>query len=469
MGRSSFGKLSNIALALADIVLVNLGIALAFWIKFGFNLNVPSRNIEPYFSIIPWLSLSTIVLFYFFDLYTDWRRKGIQELLYTIGLSIVILTCLTLAFTFLNRGFAFPRSVILGGALLQLLLVLFLRVTLWYLAKRKYGKQKVLIIGVNEDDCITIVEKLFHHSKGWFQLGNIILFNDRKSLKKHLDQHDVVLLSPNITRLDKEEIISLCSKHGKEVLIVPQLFELFLLDAEPQQIDDMLVLSITPPELTPAQKFVKRAFDIIMSILLLIILSPIILILFILIPLNSKGPAIFRQERLGKDGKPYNIYKFRSMVSNAEKYTGPVLASENDPRITSLGKYLRATRLDEIPQLFNVLKGDMSLVGPRPERGFFIEQFKKEIPNYSYRMSVKPGITGLAQVMAKYSTDVEDKLRFDLMYVRNYSFSLDIKILFQTLRVVLQREQAEGLKQEEEMKRTIQKLVDSSKVAATKD
>lgn len=169
------------------------------------------------------------------------------------------------------------------------------------------------------------------------------------------------------------------------------------------------------------------------------------LVLLIIIPLTSSGPAIYKQERIGLNGKPYWIYKFRSMIQDAEKITGPVLAENNDSRITAIGKFIRAIRLDELPQLLNVLKGEMSLIGPRPEREFFISQYMETLPYYSYRLSVKPGITGLAQVLAYYSTTAEDKLRFDLLYVRNYSFSMDMKILFQTLQVVLQRDRAQGL------------------------
>jgi lipopolysaccharide/colanic/teichoic acid biosynthesis glycosyltransferase len=133
------------------------------------------------------------------------------------------------------------------------------------------------------------------------------------------------------------------------------------------------------------------------------------------------------------------------MIPDAEKLTGPVLATENDPRITKVGRFLRATRLDELPQLINVFKGEMSFVGPRPERQYFVEQFNELYPHYQYRLRVKPGITGLAQVLGKYDTDVADKLRYDLLYIRNYSFLLDLQLIFQTIRVVLTPERARGI------------------------
>lgn len=161
---------------------------------------------------------------------------------------------------------------------------------------------------------------------------------------------------------------------------------------------------------------------------------------------EPKGSIFYKQARLGQNNKEFTIYKFRSMVEGAEKLTGPVLAGQNDPRITKFGHFLRKTRIDELPQFLNVLKGDMSIVGPRPEREFFIKQFEKEHNSYTYRSTVKPGITGYAQIMGKYTTTVEDKLRFDLFYIRNYSFILDIIIQFRTVIVMLDKNKSEGNK-----------------------
>ncbi len=444
MGRNSRMRFYKAIFSIFDLFLVNIGFLLAFWLKFGFD--VPDYNWKPYVNLLPWISLAALILFYMFDLYSNWRRKNIYNLVYSIVLSIGLLSIFTMALTFWYRGFAFPRSVILLSTVLQILLFVVIRSLIWWGAKQRYGRRKVLIIDENVKSGISFAQKFLQHTAGWFIIHDFLAVQQWKEMISVISEVDVVLLSPALNKEDKAEILSHCAKYGKEVLVVPELFELFILDAEPQQIDDMLVLSIQPPGLSPAQLFIKRLFDTIVSGIMLALLSPIMLVLYILIPLTSKGPAIFKQERLGRDGREYLIYKFRSMVHNAENNTGPVLAVDRDPRITSLGRFIRATRLDEIPQLFNVLKGDMSLVGPRPERAFFIKQFQELFPDYAYRMSVKPGITGLAQVMAKYSTTVEDKLRFDLMYVRNYSLALDIKILLQTIRVVLRGEQAAGVK-----------------------
>ena len=184
---------------------------------------------------------------------------------------------------------------------------------------------------------------------------------------------------------------------------------------------------------------VKRSFDIVASLLLLIFSLPVLITTAIAVKATSPGPAFYRQERVGRFGVSYNVMKFRSMRTDAEK-DGPVWAQQNDARITRVGRFLRATRIDEIPQIFNVLKGDMSFVGPRPERPVFVEELTKEIPYYSERHQVKPGITGWAQINYPYGASVEDarqKLQYDLYYIKNYSIFLDFLILIQTLRVIL--------------------------------
>lgn len=202
------------------------------------------------------------------------------------------------------------------------------------------------------------------------------------------------------------------------------------------QLDDIPAFMVGKLGLTVEQAFVKRIEDIIISLLMIIITSPLMLIVSILIKATSKGPVFFIQERLTKDNKCFNLIKFRTMRVDAEDLTGPVLSEANDPRVTKIGRFLRKTRIDELPQFFNVLKGDMSVVGPRPERPFFVEQFIHDIPEYEHRFSVKAGITGYAQIFGNYGTSPEDKLRYDLLYIRNYSLLLDIKLILQTVRVI---------------------------------
>lgn len=184
----------------------------------------------------------------------------------------------------------------------------------------------------------------------------------------------------------------------------------------------------------------KRLVGLVLATLMLVILSPLMLLVALAIKIDSRGPVFFKQERVGEFGKIFTIYKFRSMVADAEKMTGPVWADENDPRITRVGRIIRKLRIDELPQLWNVFKGDMSFVGPRPERPYFVEQLKKKVPYYNERFSVKPGVTGWAQVMYPYGASEEDaleKLKYDLFYIKNMSLLMDLVVIFHTVKIVL--------------------------------
>jgi exopolysaccharide biosynthesis polyprenyl glycosylphosphotransferase len=207
---------------------------------------------------------------------------------------------------------------------------------------------------------------------------------------------------------------------------------------------DIPTFRISNLGLSPEELVLKRLIDLILATIAAIVALPIGLILAVLIKLD-KGPVFYMQERFTKDNKVFKIIKFRTMIPDAEKMSGPVLAEDKDPRITAFGRFIRLVRLDELPQLLNILKGDMSLVGPRPERPFFTEQFEKNIPEYRFRLKVKAGLTGLAQVEGKYNTTVEDKLRYDLIYINNYSLLKDFIIMLQTVKILFLKESTEGI------------------------
>ena len=210
-------------------------------------------------------------------------------------------------------------------------------------------------------------------------------------------------------------------------------------------VDDIPMQRVTRMLLTAEQRVLKRILDIAVAVTALIILSPVMLITAVMIKLDSKGPVLYSQERVGLYGKTFFVHKFRSMKQDAEAKCGPVLAAEGDPRITKFGRFMRATRLDELPQLFNVLKGEMSIVGPRPERPFFVKQFIAQKPEYDYRHNVKPGITGLAQIAGKYNTSAYDKLIYDLLYIQDVSVKTDLMIMLQTFKVLLTKSSTEGV------------------------
>jgi exopolysaccharide biosynthesis polyprenyl glycosylphosphotransferase len=258
-----------------------------------------------------------------------------------------------------------------------------------------------------------------------------------------LHEHKVqdILIALDSTEHDRMlDVIAQCNSHPVSIKIVPDLYDIISGQARTNQIYGFPLIEIMPDLLTPWERFVKRSIDIAVSSAILIVGLPIWLLVAIAIKLDSKGPVLYSQERVGKDGKIFKILKFRSMDVDAEKDSGPVWADKKDPRITRMGFILRKARLDEIPQLFNVLDGDMSLVGPRPERQYFVERFSREIPLYARRLKVRPGITGWAQVKHKYDENIEDvkkKIEYDLYYIENISLRMDFKILLNTILVML--------------------------------
>ena len=236
--------------------------------------------------------------------------------------------------------------------------------------------------------------------------------------------------------------MSQAAAQGLSVFIIPDIYEIILSNSRLEQLDGMPVFRLTgiAPKTSLAW---ERLTDMALALVILVPAIPLILLAAIAIKLESpRGPILFRQERVGQGGKTFQLLKLRTMVPDAEELTGPVMATVGDPRITKVGQVLRLTRIDELPQLFNVLMGDMSFVGPRPERPFFVEQFRREVPGYDYRHQIKVGITGLAQVEGKYSTSAEDKLRYDLLYAKTKSPLKDLQILLHTIKVMLMRNKA---------------------------
>jgi exopolysaccharide biosynthesis polyprenyl glycosylphosphotransferase len=236
------------------------------------------------------------------------------------------------------------------------------------------------------------------------------------------------------------EVVNLIRDEGVIIKIVPEMYDIMLGHVKMQQIFGLLLIEIYPDLMPPWQSSLKRFVDVLVSIIALILLAPLMLYCAVRVSLGSKGPVMFRQERIGFLGKPFIIYKFRSMVVDAEA-NGPALSSENDPRITSFGRVLRKWRLDELPQFYNVLLGDMSLVGPRPERRFYIEQLMEVAPQYKHLLKVKPGITSWGQVKYGYAENLAqmlERLKYDLLYIENRSLLVDFKILIYTLIILFE-------------------------------
>lgn len=243
----------------------------------------------------------------------------------------------------------------------------------------------------------------------------------------------------------RSDLIKFCYEMHIRIYAVPGIQDILLSGAEVMHFFDTPLLLIRSTPLSIDQQLVKRIADIILAFFVLIIASPIMLITAICIKLYDGGPILYKQIRCTINAKQFNIYKFRSMRTDAEKNGIPQLASKNDNRITPVGKLIRKTRIDELPQLFNVIRGDMSFVGPRPERPEIISKYIEELPEFSYRMHVKAGLTGYAQIYGKYNTEAYDKLKLDLYYVEHYSLWLDLKLLILTTKIIFSPESTEGV------------------------
>jgi len=243
----------------------------------------------------------------------------------------------------------------------------------------------------------------------------------------------------------KKELVKYAFEKSIPVLIIPDVSEIVLKNAYTLNMCDMPVLICNRGELSLLDEFVKRLFDLVVSACVIALLWPIMLITAVIIKLGDGGPVMYKQERLTIHNRVFTLYKFRSMVVDAEKDGVARLAKNKDDRITPFGAFIRKIRIDELPQLFNVIKGDMSIVGPRPERPEIARQYEKAIPEFSYRLKVKAGLTGYAQVVGRYNTDPYDKLLWDLMYIQSYSFLLDIKLILMTIKILFIPESTQGV------------------------
>ena len=245
----------------------------------------------------------------------------------------------------------------------------------------------------------------------------------------------------------RNRLLKYCYSRSIRVYMTPKLSDLMVRKAEALHIFDTPLLLARNSGLSPDQRFCKRVLDLIVSLLMLVIASPIMLITAVCIKLYDGGPVFFRQKRLTINGKVFEIYKFRSMIVDAEKDGVARLATKHDSRITPVGKVIRALRIDELPQLINIIKGDMSIVGPRPERPEIAEEYSETIPEFSYRLKVKAGLTGYAQIYGKYNTTAYDKLKLDLMYIESYSILEDLKLILLTVKILFMKESTEGLEE----------------------
>ncbi len=319
------------------------------------------------------------------------------------------------------------------------------------------GRRNTLIVGWNSKAHELYDSVREHRALGYEVVGFIDV--DKKSLDESYKNTPVLGAIKNINRVIEEngieeilialkgssqkkviEVLSQCGDLPVRLKVLPDLYDIVMGYGRTDQLYGFPLIEIMPQMMPEWEHKIKRLIDVSFSLMVLILFSPFWILLSILIKLDSPGSVLFRQKRVGKDGKIFTVFKFRSMVHKAEKGTGPVWAGKRDPRITRVGAVMRKLRLDEIPQFLNVLNNDMSLVGPRPERPYFVDRLKRKIPLYTRRLRVQPGITGWAQIKGGYDETLENvrkKLEFDLFYIENMSLRMDFKILLNTIYIMI--------------------------------
>lgn len=389
------------------------------------------------------LPIMLVLMLVFFNIYGLFSiiRKHLIEIFLNLIVALANMFIVAVAITFWFREFSFSRAILIYTGISGFVLLAFWNFIMHKWEANCLPQQHVLVLA-EPDEYEHIVVKL-HKTYG---LGNALVGNIATSdLAKDIAECTMLVIGNSMTITEREQAVNIARQQHKQVVLVPDLYELSCQSMTLWQLDDLPTQKLSSLELTMEQSILKRCLDLLIAVPLFVILLPLMLLIGVCIKLDSSGSAIYAQERVGYLGKPFMLHKFRSMRQDAETLSGPVMAAEHDTRITKVGKLLRATRLDELPQLHDVIIGNMSLVGPRPERPFFVKQFVAEKPEYAYRHNVKPGITGLAQVNGKYNTTAADKLVYDLLYIQNYSVANDFIIMLQTLKVMITKDATEGI------------------------
>ena len=394
-----------------------------------------------------------ILLYTFTSLYGGYQIGQLKRL--DVINSQIISILFVNAITYLQISLM-ERTLVISKALPIVILTLadIVIIIVWaYIAdavyKKMYPPRDIALIYDNPFDLIEVEDKL-NMRKDKFNL-KVVLSSDEdfEAVKKALDECGVVALASEKEPL-RENILKYCFEKGISVYISPKLSDLMIRGASRLELFDSPIYYCSNKGLTIGQRIIKRLMDMILSLVLIILFSPVMIVIAAAIKLHDKGPVLFKQKRYTKDGKVFNILKFRSMIVDAEKDGEVIPAEDNDPRITPVGKVIRKIRMDELPQLFNILKGDMSVVGPRPERVEHVDMYSEQIPEFRYRLKVKGGLTGYAQVLGKYNTSPYDKLRLDLIYIENYSLLLDLKLMLTTIKILFKPESTEGFNKGDE-------------------
>ncbi len=375
-----------------------------------------------------------------------------QVVSYGVADSILYLVCLISSHGYINIVPGLVTALLQGFGSAGIILF-----TKRYFILHVEPKETLIIYGTyaSEREARLFGTRLLKKYNHLYSIKKYVSVNEKEAeLFSEIDQFHTIILY-EITGEQRETLLKVCSEKHKQFYFTPDIGDLICQGSTYKQLLDTPLMKYDYSYEAIKEYGLKRILDIVFSAFFLIVFSPLITVVAISIKIEDQGPVFYKQKRCTKNGKVFEMIKFRSMITDAEK-NGVLPCTDNDPRITKVGKFIRAHRIDEIPQLFNILVGDMSFVGPRPERVEHVRQYTKDMPEFSYRLRVKGGLTGYAQIYGKYNTSAYDKLRLDLMYIENQSLIEDIKIVMLTFRTLFQRESTAGF--EEEVSRAMQSV-----------
>jgi exopolysaccharide biosynthesis polyprenyl glycosylphosphotransferase len=451
-------RINRSGLVAVDLVATYLALFLAYHLRFNVEVYPVTKGVppfEPYVALFPIITLIWPVVFYFRGLLQGRPQRSRVEEAFSITVAVAVAMLVLNAGLAFYREFTYSRLVLAMFAVLDVAFVVVARIVFWGVMARVWAssrhRRRALVAGAGELGRM-VAEKLAEHrelgldlvgfldddpGKANGRFGGFPVLGTLDQLAEVARAHQVDLLYVALPLGSQHKTVRVLKSAEPLLLavrVVPDLLQYYALRAGVEDLDGIPVINLTQIPLAGWNTFLKRSMDVALSSLALVVLSPLMALIALVIYLEGRGPVFYRQLRMGLDGKPFRIIKFRTMIPNAEESTGPRFAIPNDPRTTRVGIWLRRTSLDELPQLLNVVRGDMSLVGPRPERPEFVARFRDRFPEYMSRHRVRAGITGWAQVHdLRGQTSIRKRIAYDLYYIDNWTLALDFKIMWLTM------------------------------------
>lgn len=387
-----------------------------------------------------------LMLYFFYRIYGGFKVGYLRvfDVLYSQILSVVCVNAITYLQLALIGHWKFTRYMepIIQMTLIDIVIVIAWVIFMRWIFARVYPPRQMLLV-YGDYSPADLIRKISSRDDKYNICEKIHISEGLEAIKRKIDEYHAVVLG-DIPASMRNILLKYCFEQDIRCYSIPKISDIMIMSADNIHLFDTSLLLFRHRGLTAEQQFVKRAFDLVVSLAGAVIAAPVMIVIALMIKLYDGGPVFYKQARLTKDKKVFYVLKFRSMRVDSEKQ-GARLAMKKDDRVTPIGRVLRNIHFDELPQLFNIIKGDMSLVGPRPERPEIAEAYKRVIPEFDYRLKVKAGLTGFAQVYGKYNTTPYDKLKLDLTYIENYTFFLDIKLMFLTFKILFQKENTEGV------------------------